>query len=251
MKVVVVFFLMLITSFSAFAEDQPTRYTELVSYVQEAPDQGETNTCLFVASTGAIELLANKKEGIKNPLPYGKYDLSESFTINAPVYTSRRKYFWEVPVLKYNYGHGVHINDWPYTAWNEGQPSDEPWTYRNWNQMPKVTVPRVQTIPLFVFGDKWSTNVLIQKQIDAIKAALWKYKSPILVNYNDSEFWHVVLIVGYDDNMPGDCYEITKEECGTAGSFYVRDSFGIPVEIRDYDWFRIKGNAAFVVKEVE
>jgi hypothetical protein len=28
----------------------------------------------------------------------------------------------------------------------------------------------------------------------------------------------------------------------------VRDSFGVKVELRDYDWFKVKGNAAAVVK---
>ena len=82
-----------------------------------------------------------------------------------------------------------------------------------------------------------------------IKDALWKYKSPVLINYNDEDYWHVILIVGYDDRIPGACYDTDPKECeGDIGSFYVRDSFGVRVELRDYDWFRVKGNAAFVVK---
>ena len=58
----------------------------------------------------------------------------------------------------------------------------------------------------------------------------------------------MILIVGYDDRMPGLCYDTDPKECKGMGSFYVRDSFGVRVELRDYDWFRLKGNAAFVVK---
>jgi C1A family cysteine protease len=106
----------------------------------------------------------------------------------------------------------------------------------------------VETIKLFELGNKWSTLVLDQSHIQLIKEALWTYKSPILVNYNDENFWHVILIVGYDDNLPGVCYDTSPKECSGLGSFYVRDSFGLRIELRDYDWFRVKGNAAFVVK---
>ena len=71
------------TLLSLAAWARPDSYTELLDYVQEAPDQGETNTCLFVASTGAMELIANKEMGIKNPRPFGIYDLSESYVIWA------------------------------------------------------------------------------------------------------------------------------------------------------------------------
>lgn len=231
-----------------YAQDLPSQYTELLDYVQMAPDQGDTNTCLYVASTGAMELLANKKNNIKNPQPYGPYDLAESFIIHAPEYGN--KSFWEAPVMKFNRGHGVHINDWPFDAWNDTSVNYDVWDSREWRSMKKVQVPKVDTIQLFIYGNRWSTNVLNNTHIQKIKAALHKYKSPILINYNDNYYWHAILIVGYDDNLPGKCYEISDTECKEQkGSFFVRDSFGVAVELRDYDWFRVKGNAAFVVKE--
>lgn len=227
----------------------PPRYTDLLDFVQEAPDQADTKTCLYVASTGAIELLANKKNGVRNPGPGDKYDLSESFTINAPVHT-KGKYWWETPVRKYNRGFGIHISDWPFEPWNGTDVSNVPWNNRPWQNLPKVQVPNVDTIPLFVFGNKWSTNVLNSSHVEKIKDALVKYESPVMINYNDMGYWHVILIVGYDDELPGRCHELTTEQCGERkGAFYVRDSFGVPVELRDYDWYRVKGNAAFVVKE--
>ena len=36
-----------------FSATFPAKYIELLDYVQEAPDQGQTSTCLYVASTGA------------------------------------------------------------------------------------------------------------------------------------------------------------------------------------------------------
>jgi hypothetical protein len=235
-------------SFSAMA--LPERYTELLDYVQEAPDQGDTGTCLFVASTGAMELIANKHHNITNPLPFGKYDLAESFLIHAPATVTKGKYMWEVPVLKFNNGFGINVNDWPYDPWDDTDTSSEVWNYRSWENLPKVKLPPVETIPLFVIGTRWSTNVLTDEHLTKIKDALVTHRSPVMVNINDSGYWHVILIVGYDDTVPGSCFEITPEECGERkGAFYVRDSFGIPFELRDYDWGKIKINAAFVVKE--
>ncbi len=228
----------------------PVRYTELLDYVQEAPDQGDTKTCLYVASTGAMEIIANKKYDVKDPQPFGKYDLAESFLIHAPKTATQNKSMWEVPVLKFNRGYGININDWPYEPWNNTDTSDSAWTWRSWQNLPKVTLPQVETQKLFVFGNRWSTRVLNQTHVEKVKEALVTNRSPVLINYNDDGYWHVIVVVGYDDTLPGRCHELTPQECGERkGSFYVRDSFGIPVELRDYDWFKIKVNAAFVVKE--
>jgi hypothetical protein len=245
-----IFLVTLILS-SAAAMARPASYTELLDYVTEAPDQGDTNTCLFIASTGAIELIANKAAGIKNPAPFGPYDLAESFTINSP--TTISKSFIETPVLKYNRGQAVHISHWPFEAWNGTYVNKSVWSqHPNFSKLPRITVPKVETIKLFQFGNRWSTNVLNDTHVEMIKEALWKHKSPVIVNYNDEYYWHVILIVGYDDNLPGECYDTDPKECeGDIGSFYIRDSFGVKVELRDYDWFRVKGNAAAVVKAAE
>lgn len=234
--------------FSAQALARPSSYTELLDYVQEAPDQGDTNTCLFVASTGAIELIANKEAGIKNPQPYGPYDLAESFTINAP--NTVVKSFFETPVLKYNNGFGIHIKDWSFEAWRGYANNASVWNrHPQMSTLPKVNVPQVETIKLFQYGNRWSTYVLNDTHVEQIKEALWTHKSPVIINYNDEDYWHVILIVGYDDNLPGECYDTDPKECeGDIGAFYIRDSFGVKVELRDYDWFRVKGNAAAVVK---
>lgn len=246
MKKILPLFLFLAIPHLAFA--RPSSYTELLDYVQEAPDQAEVNTCLFMASTGAVELLANKFHGIKNPKPMGKFDLAESFTMfaNGP----EDKTFFENPSLRYSNGVAVHHKDWPFEAWDNNSINNDVWSkHPNFAKLPRIKVPGVETVKLFMYGNKWSTYVLDESHIEMIKEALVKYRSPILVNYNDQGFWHVILIVGYDDNLTGQCYDTEPSECNAdIGSFYIRDSFGIRMEIRDYDWFRAKGNAAFVVK---
>ena len=248
MKFIVTTFLALL-SLQVLAA-RPASYTELLDYVQEAPDQGETNTCLFMASTGAMELIANKVNGIKNPQPYGPFDLSESWVIWAP--DTMTKGFWDTPVLRFNNGYGVHTSEWPYEAWSEYAINNSVWTkHPNFSKLPQVKLPKVETVTLFQRGGRWSTNVIGKAEIDQIKEALWKYKSPVLVNYNDEDYWHVILIVGYDDTLNGECYDTDPKECSAdVGSFYIRDSFGVKVEVRDYDWFRVKGNTAIVVKPI-
>jgi hypothetical protein len=229
---------------------RPSSYTELLDFVQEAPDQGESATCLFVGSTGAMELIANKRAGVRKPKPFGPYDLAESFLIHAPQVDARGRSFLEIPVLKFNAGFGIHITQWPYEAWSGQQESRQPWNSRSWQQLPRVALPQVETIRLFQFGNRWSTNVLSSQHIEEIKEALWRHRSPVLVNYNDDGYWHVVVIVGYDDELPGTCYGVPSKQCSeSGGSFFVRDSFGIPLEVRAYDWFRVMGNAAVVVRE--
>ena len=241
-----IFFFSLLINAAAFA--RPESYTELLDYLQEAPNQGKTKSCLFVASTGAMELIANKENGIKDPQPYGIFDLSESFVINAK--NTVVKAFFETPVLRFNNGYGIHIKDWPFEAWNGTLENKDVWkNHPRLSTLPKISLPQVETIKLFQYGDKWSTHVLNDQHIEQIKEALWKYKSPVIINYNDERYWHVILIVGYDDTLPGECYDTDPKECeDDIGSFYVRDSFGVKVELRDYDWFRVKGNAAAVVK---
>jgi hypothetical protein len=237
----------ILVPFLSLAESRPDHYDELVDYVQESPDQGEAATCLFMGNTGAMELLANKKAGIKNPVPYGPYDLAESYSMWAPrpqVATS----FFDSPVMRFQ-GKGIHISHWPFEAWTDGRRNHSVWDrHPQMNDLPRIELPLVETIKLFQFGNKWTTRVLNESHIEMIKEALWTHKGPVLINYNDEGFWHVILIVGYDDRLPGTCYDTDPRECSGKGSFYVRDSFGIRTELRDYDWFRVKGNAAFVVK---
>lgn len=235
---------------------RPSSYTELLEYVIAAPDQGKTATCIYVGSTGAMEILANKKHDLKHQMPGDQFDLAEQFLIHqksARVPGHRV----EAQVRKFNYGEAIHASHIPFVAWNEdGTPNRGVWTKPpGFAQLPRLSVPKIVTERLMVRGEKWDMNVMRPGDVEAIKQALWKYKSPILINYNDTNFWHVITIVGYDDDLQtAACYDNTPpEECAKTqeGAFYVRDSFGVPVESRDTDWFRVKANAAFVVRLAE
>jgi C1A family cysteine protease len=246
-------FILCFLSFSPLKAELATQFTELLPFVQQAPDQGETNTCWFVASTGAMELLLNKKDSITNPVPGGKNDLSESFLIwqknfNDP--SSPTKSFIEKVVKNFNWGQAVHIEHWPFNAFmSDGSVNKAVWyKHPKFNLLPRLQVPQLETVFLFSKGRKWSTYVLDDLDVQKVKEALVKYQSPVIINYNDNFYWHVVLIVGFDDNLEGECYEIPAYECNPKGAFYVRDSFGKRYEARAYNWFKHRANAAAVVK---
>lgn len=241
-----------LSSFSVHAA-LPKKYNELLLYVQPAPDQGETNTCLFMASTGAMELLLNKRDKIKNPKAGGPNDITESFLIWQTNFLDRENpsyHFIEDVVKKFNHGEAVHNKLWPYKAYNsDGTDNMAVWDrHPMFDELERMPVPAVKTELLFARGKKWATNVLLPEDIQTVKEALVTHKSPIIINYNDDGYWHVVLIVGYDDRVKGQCYEIEKEECNKRGSFFVRDSNGKKFEARAYNWFLHNGNAAAVVK---
>lgn len=229
----------------------PSSYTGLLDYVQPAPNQGKTGTCLYVASTGAMELLANKLHDIKEPEPFGPYDLSEPYLIHAPRKTPPGKSFFEAPIYKFNQSYAVSAQEWMFVAWIDGRVNRSAWDDQDASRMTPIKVPKIETIKLFNMEDRYATEVLDKGHVKEIKEALIKYESPILINYKDNKYWHVILIVGYDDSENGECYQTDEDDCeNTNGAFYVRDSFGKTYELRDYDWFIGKGNAAFVIKPI-
>jgi C1A family cysteine protease len=231
----------------------PPRYLDLLSYVQAAPDQGETNTCWFVASTGAMELLLNQRDRIKNPKPNGKNDLAESFLIWQRNWWSKEnppRHFIEEVVQRFNHGEAVEHKHWPFIAYHtDGSDNMQVWhRHIDFLALPRIQVPLVETELLFARGKKYATYVLNPEDIQTIKSALVTNAAPVIVNYNDDGYWHVVLIVGYDDEKAGSCYELEADECNPKGAFFVRDSNGQRFEARAYNWFLYRGNAAAVVR---
>ncbi len=235
----------LLLSANAFA--LPSRFTELNEYVVKAPNQGEVNTCLFMAATGAMEILLSKKYGIRNPQPLGPTDLSERYAISESA-SSRSKSWFEDAFLKFDSGEAILARDLPFESFSEtGEINYNVWNLPDaFNSAPRIKLPKVDTVYLFSF-DKFSKGVLDESYVQQVKEALVKYKSPILTVGNDTDYWHVTVITGYDDNLVGDCYELDSKACaGKRGAFYVRDSFGNRLDTRSYEWFIRRQNSAAV-----
>lgn len=246
--------LSVLVCFSAYA-NLPAKYTELLTYMQPAPDQGKTNTCLYVATTGAVELLLNKKYDVRNPVVGGRFDISERFALSmreAYSYTT-----WHTYVLpRFNFGWFIHVNDLPFNAYNsEGENNPTVWQIpKDFYHLPRRPLTeKFEFQKLFIRGDRYDRYVLHDEDIATVKKALVETQSPVLINYNDEGWWHAVLIVGYDDTVKGDCYTIDEIECEGIGAFIVRDSdpIGMKSPVRNYNWLRVNGNAALIVKLVK
>ncbi len=235
-------YFILFVAFSTAALARPRAYTELVSHVITAPDQAESGTCLFVASTGALEILLNQRDGLVDQEQESEHDLSETFLIHQKAW-NRNLPTIESAVMKFNHGTTMHATTLPFDparAWQKPP---------GFSLLERRPAPSVKVVRLFNSGGLWDTNVLTPADVEKVKQALWKHKSPVLLNYNENRYWHVVNIVGYDDDIEENCHGATKEQCEESrGVFYVRDHWGDGVETRDTDWLRVMGNAAVVVK---
>ena len=237
------------SAFYSTANALPTRYTELNDYVLQAPNQGQVNTCLFMGATGAMEILLSKKLGIKHPQPLGPTDISERYTISEAA-SSRSHSWFEDAFLKFDSGEAILTRDMPFESFTaEGDINNDVWNVpSNFDTAPRIKLPKVDTILLFS-NDKFARGVLDDSHLQRVKEALVKYRSPIITVGNDEEYWHVTVIVGYDDYLEGDCFELDSKVCrGKKGVLYVRDSFGTRVEARSYEWFLRRQNSAAVAK---
>lgn len=242
----------LLVSINAWAQNPdllPSRYTELNDYVLEAPNQGQVNTCLFMAATGAMEILLSKQLGIRHPEVNGPTDLSERYTISEKS-SSRSRTWFEDAFLKFDSGEAILNRDVPFEAFDE----EGDINYSVWNMpsefysAPRIKLPKIDTVHLFSFN-KYSRGVLNQDHLRQVKEAMIQYQSPIISVGNDEDYWHVTVIVGYDDFIEGDCYELDSKICrGKKGALWVRDSFGTRLEARSYEWFLRRQNSAAVAK---
>lgn len=236
------------------ADPLPSRYTELNDYVVQAPNQGQVNTCLFMAATGAMEILLNKKLGIRNPQVNSATDISERYTISERSSPRRSKSWFEDAFLKFDSGEAVLTRDMPFESFTEdGDINYGIWNVpANFSTAPRIQLPKVDTVFLFSVGTKYSRGVLNETYVQRVKEALVNYQSPVITVGNDEEYWHVTVITGYDDTREGECYELDSKVCaGKPGVFYVRDSFGTRLEERSYEWFIRRQNSAAVAKLAE
>lgn len=228
-------------------------FTDLNKYVVTSPNQGEAVTCLFMASTGAMEILLSKKLGFKKPKTNGPTDISERYLITmSSSFVPQPRSWFEDPFLMFNSGEAILAKDLSFEAYTEdGHDSVEVWNRpTDFEKLPKISLPKVDTVFLFSVGNKYSMGVLDESHVIQVKDALLKYKSPIITIGNDQAFWHATVIVGFDDDAEdGSCYELNSSVCkDKKGAFYVRDSFGNGLEKRSYEWFIRRQNSAAVAK---
>ncbi len=246
-----VFVLGILLSSISFA--LPVRFTDLLDYVQEAPDQGDTATCLYMGSTGSVELLLNQKYNIRNPQKGDIFDISERYTLSQRAPESK---YWQLKALnRFNKGWFIHDSEFPFNAYREdGTNNSTVWRRpSNFYDLPRVEISeKFKGTKLFIRGrNRYSKYVVKTQDILDVKNALVQNNAPVLVNYNHNRWWHIVNIVGFDDEATGECLHTPEKECTSKGGFYVRDSLGKATHLRSYDWFRVNVNAAFLITRDE
>jgi hypothetical protein len=204
----------------------------LVDLVLASPNQLDAGSCLFMTTTGAMELLIHQDLGTSALNYDGDTDLSERFLMAAyqDVPTERMRWWLTDTVYTYNYLGGSMLNrDYPFTAgyvretssgsvvpceagdngayyscsynWFDERPDD-------WEEQ-LVNTPSVERTIAFADPDQgsssqWNVALMDDEDIEKIKYMLRTRRAPVVVIYNHYLYWHADLIVGYDDTVQTD-----------------------------------------------
>ncbi|MBF0299309.1 MAG: hypothetical protein HQK51_11350 [Oligoflexia bacterium] len=195
---------------------------KLLPYTLAAPNQLGAGSCLYMATTGAVELLVNQQKNITyDPNLYdGDYDFSERYLMN--LYVNGYNNLYDL-VYKINVAGGMLLNkDYRFTMGYykknllgklvKTYASDKKAIYGetyNWineysnSGLSKKIVPlnKLDRELIFTNSNRWNVGVMSGTTVQKIKDKLDQYKAPVVVIYNHYGYWHAVVIVGYNDNV--------------------------------------------------
>jgi len=201
----------------------------LIDYVLASPNQLDAGSCLFMTTTGAMELLIHQHTDMSSVEYDGDTDLSERFLMAAYQDVPSDDMRWWLTDTLYTYNHfgGSMLNrDYPFTAgyvretssgsvvpcdsgddgayiscsynWFDERPSD-------WDEQLVDTPPVERTI---AFADpdqdsdtQWNVGLMDDDDVEKIKYMLRTRQAPVVVIYNHYLYWHADIIVGYDDTV--------------------------------------------------
>ena len=248
----------------------PSTNQVLDPFALASPNQLDAGSCVFMANTGAMEILMNQRVPAEARTYQGDTDLSERYLMNVIDYVDVRSSITDLvdcyrdspgALLDRDYGfilgHGSYDanGNWsPNTTgdlsaqanWINGLPA-------NWRDL-LVPTPGADRTMLYRSprGDNgiWDVGLMNDDIIERIKFEIRTKHAPVIVVYNHYNYWHSVIIIGYDDNVSvGNCPFVmdsvsyfagdgdnapaaTKIRnqiaaaggCSTSGVFYVRDS---------------------------
>lgn len=200
-------------------------FNDLDEFVFASPNQQDGGTCLFMATTGAAEILLNQRVNVDQIKYEGDTDLSERFLMNLDHELEQ----WRTDIIyQFNLEGGALLNrDYRYTmGWykketdsdgnrtlNKAEPDSENATYGvyyNWiDEYTEELRPKLRELPEFertiLFADpesdQWNVGIINDDEIiEKIKSELKDKKAPVLVMYNHFAYWHAALVVGYDED---------------------------------------------------
>ncbi len=224
----------------------------LAPYVFASPNQYDAGSCLFMATTGTVEVLMNQHADPDAIDYWGDTDLSERFLMG--IYTDAygaMNYFLTDLVYTYNVIGGSMLDrDYPFAAGYvkdsfsgvvEASPNDSGAYFScyyswldlmpdNWDEL-LVETPRADRTTIFTDPDRddnsyWAVALADHDTVEMIKYELRTRKAPVIVVYNHYLYWHANIVVGYDDSVP------------TGGCSFVEDSV---------DYFSSQGANSYAV----
>jgi len=237
------------------SDDYGSKDLGLIDYVLASPNQFDAGSCLFMTTTGAVELLIHQNTDLNSIEYNGDTDLSERFLMTAyqDVPSSTLKYWLTDTAYTYNYIGGSMLNrDYPFTAgyvretsggsivpceagddgayyscsynWFDERPS-------NWEEL-LVDTPEVErtvafTDPTRNASSQWNVGLMDDEDVEKIKYMLRTRKAPVVVIYNHYLYWHADMIVGYDDTV---------------------ETNGCPMVDSSMDYFDEQGSGAYTQK---
>lgn len=187
-------------------------YDEMDPYILASPNQFDAGSCLFMANTGAMEMLLGQHADPDDIDYEGDTDLSERYLMSGsdPAYAVIDYSITDI-AYAYEYNGGALLNrDYPFQCtnsscqlnWDNDMPDD-------WRDM-LVPTPEVERTVLFLDPDLddnsiWAVGIMGPNVLDRIKYELRTKNAPVVVVYNHYLYWHAVVVVGYDDTAPTNC----------------------------------------------
>ena len=191
-----------------------------------APNQLDAGSCLFMATTGAMEILMNQHVAPEEIEYNGDTDLSERFLMaagshapysTAPWFlTDTLEYYGAIggSLLNLDYKFCVgYVKDTAsgYTQSTSSDPDAYLSCAYNWfDNYPEdwesklVETPAVERTIIFADpkrddNSQWRVALFDGDTIEKIKYELRTKNAPVIVVYNHFGYWHANVIVGYDD----------------------------------------------------
>ncbi len=202
---------------------------DVMPYVLASPNQMDAGSCLFMATTGTMEVLMNQRLPIE-AIQYGSdTDLSERYLMNAFDYVSSNDIRWWLSDVVYTYnvlGGSLLDRDYPFAVGyvkdsggsvvksDATDPNAYLSMYYNWfddlpdgwqNQL--TPTPLAERTAIFIdpqrdSSSQWRVALMDDSTVEKIKYELRTKKAPVIVIYNHFLYWHADIIVGYDDTLP-------------------------------------------------
>ncbi len=229
-----------------------TEDTDMLPFVLASPNQLDAGSCLFMATTGTMEILINQHTAPENIKYDGDTDLSERYLMTvgdhvsssvAPYYLTDTLYLFEAAggaLLNRDYRFCVgYVKETASGSITPAQKTDEgayascsynwfDFLPTDWKEMLVPTPPADRTV---IFADpkrddnsQWRVALFDDSTIEKIKYELRTKNAPVIVVYNHFLYWHANVIVGYDDTL------------ATSGCPFVEDSI---------DYFEEKGASSY------